>query len=197
MRFVWSFLVLTLRAPGTAARSILLRQWPDEAIWTGLFLAITLNALFFGVLAMLLPASAELAGVQMVPGISGLSLFTAALRSLGFAALVTFGGRMIGGSGRFMPILALLVWYQLVQLVVLGLALLVLQLSPMLGMVAVLVVGIAMFFVLLNFVNEAHGFASLWHAFAVILMATILLFFAMIFLAGLLGPAILGLPENV
>lgn len=197
MTVLWRFLILTLRQPGVAARSILLKQWPAEAVWTGLLLAIVLNTLFFGILSALMPQSQELGILIMPDGPSGLTIITAALRSVGFAAVLTIGGRWLGGTGRFMPIMTLLVWHQLVQLVVLSAIIVAMLIMPLVGSLLFLIVGIALFFVLLHFVNEAHGFASLWRSFAVVLMATILLFFAMIFLVGLLGLDNLGLPENV
>lgn len=197
MRFLWSFMILTLRQPGVAARSILLRQWPNEAIWTGLFLAVILNALFFGVLGLILPDSSELAMFDMSLESPGLSLMVSALRSVLFAAMLTLGGRWLGGTGHFMSILSLLVWDQLLQLALMSVAVVVMLISPQLGNMVFLVIGLVLLFVLLNFVNEAHGFASLWRAFAVVLMASMVMFFAMIFIVGLLGPANLGLPENV
>ena len=193
MRFLWSFMILTLRKPGVAARTILLRQFPNEAIWTGLFLAVILNALFFGVLGLIIPDSSQLAMFDMSPESPGLSLMISAFRSVLFAALLTFGGRWLGGSGHFMPILSLLVWDQLLQLAVMGLGIVVLLISPALGSMVFLIIGLVLFFVLLNFVNEAHGFASLWRSFAVVLMASIVMIFAMILIVGLLGPANLGL----
>jgi len=197
MRFLWSFMILTLRQPGVAARSILLRQWPNEAIWTGLFLAVVLNALFFGGLGLIAPSSSELPIFDMSPDSPGLSMMVSAIRSVVFATMLTFGGRWLGGTGQFMPILALLVWDQLLQLALMGLGIVVLLVLPPLGSMMFLLIGLVLLFVLLNFVNEAHGFASLWRSFAVVLMASIVMFFAMIFIVGLLGPANLGLLENV
>lgn len=197
MRFLWSFVMLTLRQPGVAARAILLRKIPDEAIWTGMFLAVTLNALFFGGLGFLIPNSSDLAMFDMSADQPGLSLMLSAFRTVIFAALLTFGGRWLGGAGRFMPILSLVVWDQLVQLAVMAGAIVILLMSPVLGSLAFFIIGLVLFYVLLNFVNEAHGFASLWRSFAVVLMASIVMLFAMLLLVGLLGPANLGLLENV
>ncbi len=197
MRFLWSFMILTLRRPGVAARSILLRQFPNEAIWTGLFLAVILNALFFGILGLIIPNSSELAMFDMSSDSPGISMMVSAVRSVLFAAMLTLGGRWLGGTGRFMPILSLLVWDQLVQLALMSLGIVVLLISTQLGSMVFLMIGLVLLFVLLNFINEAHGFASLWRSFAVVLMASIVMFFAMIFIVGLLGPANLGLLENV
>ncbi len=193
MKALLSFVLLTLRQPGVAARSILLRQFPNEAIWTGLFLAVILNALLFGILELFIPDSGELAMFDMSSESPGLSMMISAVRSVLFAGLLTFGGRWLGGSGQFMPILSLLVWDQLLQLVCMSMGIAVLLISPQLGSMVFLVIGLVLLFVLLNFVNEAHGFASLWRAFAVVLMASIVMVFAMILIVRLLGPANLGL----
>lgn len=197
MSFLWSFVMLTLRQPGAAARTILLRQWPAEAVWTGLLLAIVLNVLFFSFVSLFFPLGGDLVTLNLMPDSAGISIFTAALRSVGFAAVLTLGGRWLGGSASFMPMLSLLVWHQLVQIIALLAVILIMAFSPTLGALFALLVGVVLFFVLLNFVNEAHGFASLWRALAVVIMATILMFFAMIFVVGLIGPDYLGLPENV
>jgi hypothetical protein len=197
MSFLWSFVILTLRQPGAAARSILLRQWPAEAVWTGLLLAIVLNVLFFSSVSLFFPLEGDLVTLNLMPDSTGISIFTAAIRSVGFAAVLTLGGRWLGGTAKFLPMLSLLVWHQLVQIVALLAVILIMAFSPSLGAMFALLVGVVLFFVLLNFVNEAHGFASLWRAFAVLVMATILMFFAMIFVVGLIGPDYLGLPENV
>jgi len=191
---LWSFLVLTLRQPGVAARNILLRQWPSEAVWTGLFLAITLNTFSYTLLNYWYPLVDELSFLNFS---TGTYLGISALMSLGFAATLSIGGRFLGGTGRFMPMLTLLVWLQLVQMVVQTMLIAVTVLSPALGSLLSLIANVFLFFVLLNFVNEAHGFASLWRALAVVVMATILVFFAMIFVVGLIGPDTIGLPENV
>ncbi|WP_083096589.1 Yip1 family protein [Pseudophaeobacter leonis] len=197
MSFLWSFVILTLRQPGAAAGNILLRQWPAEAVWTGLLLAIALNVLFFSSVSLFFPLEGDLVTLNLMPDSMGISIFTAAIRSVGFAAVLTLGGRWLGGTASFMPMLSLLVWHQLVQIIALLAVILIMAFSPSLGALFALLVGVVLFFVLLNFVNEAHGFASLWRAFAVIVMATILMFFAMIFVVGLIGPDYLGLPENV
>ncbi len=197
MSFLWSFVILTLRQPGAAARSILLRRWPAEAVWTGLLLAIVLNVLFFSSVSLFFPLEGDLVTLNLMPDSTGISIFTAAIRSVGFAAVLTLGGRWLGGTASFMPMLSVLVWHQLVQIFALLAVILIMAFSPSLGALFALLVGVVLFFVLLNFVNEAHGFASLWRAFAVIVMATILMFFAMIFVVGLIGPDYLGLPENV
>jgi hypothetical protein len=124
-------------------------------------------------------------------------LGVSALMSLGFASTLAIAGRWLGGIGRFMPVLTLLVWLQLVHMVVQAILIMVMLLSPALGSLLGLVANVFLFFVLLNFINEAHGFASLWRSLAVVVMAAILVFFAFISVVGLIGPETIGLPENV
>lgn len=194
MRFLWSFLILTLRQPGVAARTILLRQWPPEAVWTGFFLGIILGTFFNTLLNYWYPLVDELAFLNLS---SGTYLGVSALMSLGFASTLAIAGRWLGGIGRFMPVLTLLVWLQLVHMVVQAILIMVMLLSPALGSLLGLVANVFLFFVLLNFINEAHGFASLWRSLAVVVMAAILVFFAFISVVGLIGPDTIGLPENV
>ncbi len=194
MRFLWSFFIMTLRQPDATARSILLRQWPREAIWTGLLLAVVLNALFYALLNLWFPLVGQLALLTLS---TGSYIVASLLFSLGFTALLGFCGRWLGGSGAFLPLLSLMVWLQFVQLALQMILILVMLLSPLIGGLLSLLSNVFVFFVLLNFVNEAHGFASLWRALAVVLMAAIVTLFAMTFIVGLVGPTFFGLPEHV
>lgn len=194
MRFLWSFLIMTLRQPDVAARTVLLRQWPREAIWTGLLLVLVLNAVVHELLNLWVPAVGQLALVSLS---TGSYLMASFLLTFGFAALLSICGRWLGGSGRLMPVLSLMVWLQFVQLAIQVFLIFVMMLSPLIGGLLSLLSTLVVFFILLHFVNEAHGFASLWRAFAVVLMAAILCLFAMTFILGLLGPANFGLPEHV
>lgn len=194
MRFLWSFLIMTLRQPDVAARTVLLRQWPREAIWTGLLLVLVLNAVVHELLNLWVPAVGQLALVSLS---TGSYLMASFLLTFGFAALLSICGRWLGGSGRLMPVLSLMVWLQFVQLAIQVFLIFVMMLSPLIGGLLSLLSTLVVFFILLHFVNEAHGFASLWRAFAVVLMAAILCLFAMTFIVGLLGPANFGLPEHV
>lgn len=194
MSFLWSFLVLTLRQPDAAARVILLRNWPREAVWTGLLLAVVLSALVYGLLNLWFPLLGQMALLTLS---TGSYIAASLLFSVGFTALLSFCGRWLGGSGVFLPVLSLMVWLQFVQLALQLFLILVMMLSPLVGGLLSLLTNLVVFFVLLHFVNEAHGFASLWRSLAVVLMAAIICLFAMTFIVGFIGPSFFGLPDHV
>ncbi|EBA17882.1 hypothetical protein RSK20926_19127 [Roseobacter sp. SK209-2-6] len=186
--------ILTLRQPGAAARSLLLSPLSREAIWTALCLIVVLNALSYTVMNLLFPLSEELSFLKLSTG--SYIIISTALTVL-FALLLSVGGRWLGGQGRFLPVLTLLIWIQVVQLFLQVLVIVFTFALPLLGSLLGLVGNLFLVFVLLHFINEAHGFASLWRSAAVVVMAAILLFFAMMFFAGLIGPANIGLPGHV
>ncbi|MBE1295213.1 Yip1 family protein [Phycobacter azelaicus] len=185
---------LTLRNPSAAAQIVLAQHWRGEALWTGLFLVAVLNALAYAVMTVLFPVPEEMAFLNPSP-ILYMALSTGVL--LVFSSAVTVSGRMIGGQGGFFEVLSMMVWLQVVRLALQVVLIFAIVLSPGLGGLLSLAVNLYLVYVLLHFVNEGHRFASLWRAFGVLLMASLLALFALTFVLGLFGPDNLGLPAYV
>ncbi|MDE4172543.1 YIP1 family protein [Phaeobacter sp. PT47_59] len=194
MNSVLSLGLLTLRSPAQAAHLLLSRAWPREAIWTGLFLAAVLNALAYGLMTVLFPLPPEFAMMRL-SSVTYVALSAGLI--LGVSVAVTVCGRFIGGKGAFADVLAVMIWLQIVRVGIQAGLILVTILSPGLGGLFSLVVNLYLFFVLLHFVNAAHRFNSLWRAFGVLLMASLLALFTLTFVLGLFGPENLGLPAYV
>ena len=91
----------------------------------------------------------------------------------------------------------MMIWLQVIR-VAIQLALIAVSfVSGSLGGLLSLAVNLYLVYVLLHFVNEGHRFNSLWRAFAVLLMASLLALFTLTFVLGLFGPENLGLPAYV
>ncbi len=185
---------LTLRNPAAAAKIILAKTLHGEAIWTALFLVAVLNALAYAVMTVLFPMPEELAFLNPSP-ITYMALSAGIL--VAFSAAVSASGRLIGGQGSFFGVLSMMIWLQLVRVALQVVLILVMMLSPGIGGLLSLAINLYLVFVLLHFVNEGHRFNSLWRAFAVLLMASLLALFALTFVTGLFGPDNLGLPAYV
>ncbi|MGR3759399.1 YIP1 family protein [Roseobacteraceae bacterium NS-SX3] len=194
MNALTSLAVMTVTAPAQAARSILARSWPREVLWGGLLLSIVLNAMIYTLQQWLFPLPEGTVIPQLAPG----AYFAAMLvLQVAFIAMLTISGRWLGGQGVLADLLAVLVWLQLLQAAAQGAVTVLFFVAPALAALANLAVNIFAFFILLHFINEAHRLGSIWRALGVLLMSSLAILFAIIFLLGLIGPDTLGLPNNV
>lgn len=189
------FALTTLRSPSVAAQDILQRQWPREALWTAFLLSVVLNTCVYTVQQLVLPPLPDdLVLLQFSPGVYFVAVL---LLQLGFIAMLGTAGRWLGGQGGLPAILAVITWLQMLQAGLNGLIILMFLLAPTLAALMNIAVNILVFVILLQFVRAAHQFDSLWRAFGAVLMASIIMVFALLFLLGLFGPANLGLPTHV
>lgn len=186
--------IQTILQPAAAARTILSRDWPREVLWTGLFLGLVLNTLFFALQQVMFPVPDAAQVIRM--GVTSYLMMNLAIQ-LALIGGVTVAGRFLSGQGRMDQVMALMVWLLVLQAAGHAVMLLVIMLSPMLAVLMNLVIVAAGFFIMLHFVNEVHGLGSLFKAFAVVLMAGVLVIAALTVFLNLFGFSILGLSANV
>ncbi|MFD1344099.1 hypothetical protein [Litorisediminicola beolgyonensis] len=110
-----------------------------------------------------------------------------------FAVLLTWAGRMAGGTAQLEEMGLLLIWLQglrlALQLAVLVLSFALPALSPLL-----LMAGTALsFWILVNFVAAAHRFDGLGRALLVLVMAAFGLAMGISILLGMIGATTLGM----
>lgn len=194
MKSLLEFAVFTIRSPQEAADRILARAWPREALWTAFLLSVVLNSCVYALQQILFPLPPELLLPRFSPG----AYFAIVLAlQASFIAVLSSTGRWLGGQGSFAELLALVTWLQLIQAglnaAIIGMFLLLPGLAALINVAA----NILVFFILLNFVKAAHGFETIWRSLGVVLMASLILVFTLLFLLGLVGPANLGLPDHV
>lgn len=186
--------IQTITKPAEAARAILSRDWPREALWSGLFLGLVLNTLFYALQKVLFPVPDT---AQMIRMSSSAYLAMNLAIQLALIGGITVAGRFLSGNGRADQVMALMVWLLLLQAAAHAVMLLLILAAPVLAVLMNLVIVVAGFFIMLHFVNEVHGLGSLFKAFAVVLMAGVLVVAALTVLLNLFGFSILGLSANV
>ena len=147
----------TVTAPASAARKILGMPVPPQATWIVLALVAILNGAYY---ALLLPGLAQ--SGMAVPSFVNSPVIIAFFVLVVFVLMVflmTVSGRFIGGQGDIQTIGKITAWLQalrfLAQVVISAVSLV----SPLLGWVASMALGIWGIWILLNFLAEAHGFA--------------------------------------
>ncbi|AHD00682.1 hypothetical protein METH_08225 [Leisingera methylohalidivorans DSM 14336] len=194
MNALAAFALLTVKSPRDAAQQILAQDWPREALWTGFLLSVVLNTCVYTLQQVLFPLPPEVLIPRFAPG----AYFGVILvLQLSFIAMLATTGRWLGGQGNLAALLALVTWLQLLQACLNAAVVAMLLVLPALAALLNIAANIMVFFILLHFVNSAHKFGSVWRSLGVVLMASMILVFALLFIVGLIGPANLGLPEHV
>ncbi|WP_027258908.1 YIP1 family protein [Leisingera aquimarina] len=194
MNTLAAFALLTVKSPRDAAQQILAQDWPREALWTGFLLSVVLNTCVYTLQQVLFPLPPEVLIPRFAPG----AYFAVILvLQISFIAMLSTTGRWLGGQGNLAALLALVTWLQLLQAGLNAAIVAMLLVLPALAALLNIAANIMVFFILLHFVNTAHRFGSVWRSLGVVLMASMILVFALLFIVGLIGPANLGLPEHV
>ncbi|UWQ30597.1 YIP1 family protein [Leisingera sp. M527] len=194
MNALAAFALLTVKSPRDAAHQILAQDWPREALWTGFLLSVVLNTCVYTLQQVLFPLPPEVLIPRFAPGAYFAVIL---LLQISFIAMLATTGRWLGGQGNLAGLLALVTWLQLLQAGLNAAVVAMLLVMPALAALLNIAANIMVFFILLHFVNAAHKFGSVWRSLGVVMMASMILVFALLFIVGLIGPANLGLPENV
>jgi hypothetical protein len=183
----------TVQRPRDGARAVMRLDLPPQARWAALALMAVASALLTALSMGLLPADMRARAAEGFPS----PLASAALQ-LGVLIVAVHAihriGRWRGGRGSLGDAVVVVAWLQfillLLQVVQVVAQLLLPPVSDALG-----IVGIVLFYWLLtNFVAEVHGFPSLIKVFAGIVLATVVLAFALaIFLLPFMGGLVVGI----
>lgn len=179
-----SLVQTTLRTPREAAKEIISLQLGRDTLWT----ALTLVAVFNTFLVLLL---SEISGPAMpLPGYfdAPLALFVLLTGLIVvYIHAMYWAGLAIGGKGSLMDVLALVVWFQALRAAA-QVAVIVLSLAiPAFGMLLSLVVAVWGLWIFLNFIAVAMNLPTLWHGFAVLVLAAVGLILGLGILLGMIG----------
>ncbi|MDG1352027.1 MAG: YIP1 family protein [Sulfitobacter sp.] len=185
--------VETLQSPRTAAQKIMALNLSRDVLWTGLVLAGATNSIIYS-FSLLMSDTTMLPPLFRNP-LMFFMLITGVLAVTVHAFYWT--GRALGGRGDLGDLLALLVWLQGLRAVAQAVMFVLLLVSPVIGQLFSLVVGILGLWITVNFVTEALRLPGLMHAFGVLVLAAIGIVFGFAILVGLIGVAALGVPVNV
>lgn len=199
MNVQWRELIVdTIRAPEEAGRRIMAVPLSRLEIWLAVVAVAALNAVFSGLIDMLSPPPPP--EFQQMPILS-LSPMAQALLIGGMlvllAHMLTWVGRVLGGSGQIDDMLKLMIWMQFVAMVLQAANMVVLFAIPMLGAIFVLVILLVLLRVLICFVKVGHGFNSLGQSALVLIAGFIGMVVGLSLLLLLIGAGNLGVQASV
>lgn len=179
----------TFSQPAAVARAIIAMRLPREAAWLGLALVTVLSVLLVGLMNALVPPPEGAALIEVTPLTYALILGGSLVITI-FALHLT--GQMLGGNGELLDLLALVVWLQMLMLGLQVVQAAIVLLAPLLGGLFMIVTVALSLWVLVNFVNEAHGFDSLGRAVLTLVAALIGVGVGLSVLLGLIGAGVTG-----
>ena len=185
----------TFLAPNEAAATILAirRSVSNQVLWMAVVLAAVLNALVVSVNMQLFPPAPEaveaMPPVFLSPGL--LAIFVTGGLVISVFVLL-WAGRVLGGKAELGDMLAVMAWIELVQ-VGLQVSLTILAVVlPGLAQMAGFVASIWMLFILVVFIDSAHGFGSRMRAVGVMILSFFLLVMGLMFFLLLIGASAEG-----
>lgn len=185
----------TVQDPRTVAAELVAMALPRPVLWMALALAVVLNTIVYQISLLASPAPAEALPVLFASPLMFAFMIGAALIMSIYA--LTYAGRFVGGTGDLTAIMTVLVWLQYLRFAVQLAAFLVTPIMPAIG--ALLVLGASLYglWLVLNFVDVAHGLNNLFTAFGVMVMAMLGIMLGLAMLLSLLGIQNLGLTPYV
>ncbi len=186
---------LSVTSPREGMRALLNMNLDRRVLWPAMWLVVALSSVLYNVAMYVAPPSAGT--TPLLPT----SPFLLAALTGGVLVLSVFAlhylGRMFGGVGGFSGSLLAVVWTQVLMLMAQVVQIGLLFLSPGLGNLFGLGVGVMAIWLFVNFVAELHAFRSLGLVFAGIVGASIGVVFGLSILLAIVA-VILGIdPQNV
>jgi hypothetical protein len=191
---ILSLAVQTVVAPRDVARLLLALRPGTEALWTGFALVVVLNTLVFSASHLLTP------GPVPMPLPLGNPAIFAAMQATVLAATIaalTWMGGLFGGRARLADMALLLIWMQALRVIAQAALAVILPLAPGLGTLAFMAITGLGLWILLNFIDEAHGLGSLLKAGAVAGLGLLAMAFALSVVLALAGVDPNGMAMNV
>ncbi len=190
---VKSLALETLQNPRSAAAKIIGLSLGRDVLWTALVLVAAINSIIYSI-------SLFLADTSMLPSVLRNPLiFFVIINGVLVLSVHAFywTGRVIGGTGDLGDLLALLVWLQALRAAAQGVLLVLMVVSPAIGQLFSLAVGVLGIWITVNFITEALHLPSLLHGLGVLVLAAVVLAIGLFLLVGLIGLSSIGVPANV
>jgi len=170
MRAVW----FSLMEPTKAAENVLKAGVPVPVLWMVMGLTSVLTVLILAAMQWITPLPAELReqGLDLTP--FALVILVGFMLSL-FVYAVHIAGKMMGSPAGFPACLAIMAWFNWVNVTLEGMQVALALISPSVAaMFSVIAFGV-MLWCLLNFLNVLHGFGSMLKAAASLFLALVML----------------------
>lgn len=188
-----ALIVQSLLRPREAAGVLIGLGLPREALWPALALMSVLNGIVYSLTLRLAPQGDQ-AAMAMPPTLHSPILFTLFL--FGSLALTVLAlhrvGRALGGHAEIEHILVLICWLQVLRLILQVALVVTILLAPMLSALLILAASLWGIYILLGFVDTAHGFGNLFKAAAAIFLALVAMAVGLTLLFGLFGISFMG-----
>ena len=183
-----TFVQRSIVDPAGISRLLLRQHLSRSVLWSLLALVSILSVLLIELGSLV---SMGAVAVQLTPFMLTLVL-ASSLVVLIFAIHLT--GSALGGTGRLDQAILLVAWWQGVGLIIQAAQTVAMLILPPLAGVVTLV-GLAwLIFALLHFVNQLHGFDSLFKALGTVLLGIVGFSFGIAFFLTLLGVTVQGGP---
>lgn len=190
-QFLLQLFVLTIRAPAQAAAMLQGQAMDRSTGWLILGLAVALNTLIYFLSVFLFPVPAEM----MLPVLQTPFLVATVLGSTVVALVFVFfwAGRSLGGSAPFDDILLMVGWLQYMRLAIQLGSLVLMLFLPNLAWIFVLGTAIYGLWVVINFLNVAHGFGSLMKSVMLLILSMVGLLVGMSLIVSLFTATAIGM----
>lgn len=184
----------TVIAPRDVAKLLISLRLSHEALLLAFATVVVLNALFFSVSLMISPAPSPLQPMLGNPVIFMLSLGG----SLAIVAVaITWTGRALGGTGTLEEVGVLVIWLQMLRMIVQVVMLLLLPLNAAAGALVAFLSAVAGIWILVNFIDAAHEFGSLFRAALVLLLGVTGMALGLSLIFSLIGVTSTGMASYV
>ncbi|WP_298863407.1 YIP1 family protein [uncultured Sulfitobacter sp.] len=183
----------TIQSPRTAAQKIISLNLSRDVLWSGLVLVACVNSIIYS-FSLFLGDTSALPALFRNPVL----FFTLVA---GVLVLTVHGfywtGRALGGQGDLGDLLALIVWLQGLRAIAQAVMFFLMLISPVIGQLFSLGIGILGLWITVNFITEALRLPGLMYGVGVIVLAAVGIVFGLAILIGMIGLGAMGVPANV
>lgn len=188
-----AFIALALRTimqPRDAAEEIIALRPNRSTLWSALCLAVVLNTIAYQFSLVMSPPSMALPLLFSSPFVFALLIGFGLVLSV---YSVTYMGRFIGGSAILENVMALLIWLQFMRFAVQLAAVVLVPLVPGLAGLLVLFSTLYGMWILMQFVDIAHGFDNLFSSFGTLFLSGIAMMLGLAILLSIFGIQNMGI----
>ncbi|MGB7316749.1 MAG: YIP1 family protein [Planktotalea sp.] len=189
-----TFALRTISEPRDVAAELLGMRIEKQTLWIALGLVVVLNTIVYQVGLIASPPNFE------IPALFSSPVPFAILVGVGLVLSIyslTYAGRILGGQAKVQGMMVLLIWLQYLRLAVQLLVLLLMPIMP--GIAGILVFGASLYgmWLVLQFVDVAHGFNNLFTSFGTLVFSGLGIMLGLAIVLTLLGVQNMGLTPYV
>lgn len=189
-----NLMIGTLSQPRDAATEILSIRPKRSVMWSALVLAVLLNSMVYQISLFASPPQVALPVIFSSPIIFAILIGSGLVLSI---YSITYAGRFIGGRAVLDDVMALLIWLQFLRFAVQLAAFLLMPIIPGIAGLLILCATLYGMWLLLQFVDVAHGFENLLTSFFALILSGLGIVLGLAILLSLLGVQNMGLTPYV